>query len=162
MTLTPTNIEWVRNPDGSKGHVWNPVTGCTKVSAGCVNCYAEAVMERFGKGRKFTDVRCHPERLEAPLRRKKPTRIFVNSMSDLFHEDVPDPFIAAVFGVMAACPQHTFMVLTKTIGEAVKNIKIMHWAIIWRRLAHIYYLMGTRRMSLKAARLQVFKEGHYE
>ena len=113
MTLTPTNIEWVRNPDGSKGHVWNPVTGCTKVSAGCVNCYAEAVMDRFGKGRKFTDVRCHPERLDAPLRRKKPTRIFVNSMSDLFHPDVPDEFIDRVFAVMALCPQHTFMVLTK-------------------------------------------------
>ena len=112
-TLTPTNIEWVQNPDGSKGHVWNPVTGCTKVSAGCANCYAEAVMDRFGKGRKFTDVRCHPERLDAPLRRKKPTRIFVNSMSDLWHPDVPDEFIDRVFAVMALAPQHTFMVLTK-------------------------------------------------
>ena len=121
-TLTPTNIEWVQNPDGSKGHVWNPVTGCTKVSAGCVNCYAEAVMDRFGKGRKFTDVRCHPERLDAPLRRKKPTRIFVNSMSDLWHPDVPDEFIIRVFDVFRGCEVteyergggfHTFMVLTK-------------------------------------------------
>lgn len=111
---------------------WNPVTGCTKVSAGCKNCYAERVSKRTFAGqeelvhpegatdyepylrpRRFTDVRCHPERLDQPLRWRKPRRVFVNSMSDLFHEDVPDEFIAAVFGVMAAASSHTFQVLTK-------------------------------------------------
>lgn len=111
-----TSIEWT-------DATWNPVTGCTKVSAGCKHCYAETVAGRFwakqyppnadGSPRRFTDVRCHPERLEEPLRWRKPRRVFVNSMSDLFHEDVPDEFIAAVFGVMAACPQHTFQALTK-------------------------------------------------
>ncbi len=101
---------------------WNPVTGCAKVSSGCKNCYAEGVANRFwatqypevdGRPRRFTDVLCHPERLERPLHWTKPRRVFVNSMSDLFHEDVPDEFIDRVFAVMALSPQHTFQVLTK-------------------------------------------------
>ena len=100
---------------------WNPITGCTKVSQGCKNCYAKfqawprlaASKQTVYFGRKFEDVQCHPERLEQPLRWRKPRRVFVNSMSDLFHEDVPFEFIAAVFGVMAAAERHTFQVLTK-------------------------------------------------
>lgn len=103
--MTKTNIEWATD-------VWNPVTGCTKVSAGCKNCYAEKIAERFWGDRKFTDVECHPERLEDPLRWKKPRRIFVNSMSDLFHESVPNWFIDDVFRVMANT-KHTYMILTK-------------------------------------------------
>ena len=113
-----SDIEWTRNPDGSKGKAWNPVTGCTKVSQGCKHCYAEGIANRrLPHGgftdRPFTEVRCHPERLDIPLRWRKPQRVFVNSMSDLFHEDVPDSFIDQVFAVMALCPQHTFQVLTK-------------------------------------------------
>lgn len=104
--MTKTSIEWATD-------VWNPVTGCTKVSAGCKNCYAEKIAERFWGDRKFTDVECHPERLEDPLRWKKPRRIFVNSMSDLFHESVSDEFIWSVFSVMAVAEQHTYMILTK-------------------------------------------------
>lgn len=92
---------------------WNPVTGCTKVSAGCKFCYAERLFPRAYSGRKFTEVRWHAERLDQPLRWKKPRRIFVNSMSDLFHEDVPGAFIGKVFGVMAVARQHVFQVLTK-------------------------------------------------
>lgn len=99
---------------------WNPVTGCTKVSAGCKNCYAERDWARLSAnpktvyyGRKFTDVRCHPERLDQPLRWKKPRMIFVNSMSDLFHEDVPGSFIDQVFAVMALSPWHIYQILTK-------------------------------------------------
>lgn len=107
-----TGIEWT-------DATWNPVTGCTKVSAGCKHCYAEREWPRLTKlvpayaGRDFTDVRCHPERLDQPLRWKKPRKVFVNSMSDLFHPDVPDAFIDQVFAVMALCPQHTFQILTK-------------------------------------------------
>lgn len=110
-----TTIEWTRGDDGSMGETWNPVTGCTKVSQGCKHCYAERVFPRaYAKsGRKFTDVQCHPERLKAPLHWRKPRRVFVNSMSDLFHEDVPDEFIDQVFAVMALASQHTFQVLTK-------------------------------------------------
>jgi protein gp37 len=112
-----TQIEWTEA-------TWNPVTGCAKVSQGCKNCYAERDWARLSAntqtvyyGRAFTDVRCHPERLDQPLRWTKPRLIFVNSMSDLFHQDVPDEFIAEVFVTMAKCPQHTFQILTKRPGR---------------------------------------------
>ncbi|MDY6979179.1 MAG: phage Gp37/Gp68 family protein [Pseudomonadota bacterium] len=100
---------------------WNPVTGCTKVSAGCKNCYAEREWPRLAAnpkaakyyGREFTDVRCHEEVLDQPLRWQKPRRIFVNSMSDLFHENVPDYFIGAVFNTMYDAKRHQFQLLTK-------------------------------------------------
>jgi len=104
-----TKIEWT-------DETWNPVTGCSKVSSGCKFCYAETFAGRqMGrwKGRAFTDVRCHEDRLEQPLRWRKPRRVFVNSMSDLFHPAVPDAFIDRVFAVMALTPQHTYQVLTK-------------------------------------------------
>ncbi|MHB1953512.1 MAG: DUF5131 family protein [Acidiferrobacteraceae bacterium] len=116
---------------------WNPVTGCTKVSAGCKHCYAERDWPRFyGKtevivplpqghvidgvrltevlaARPFTHVLCHEDRLDTPIRWKRPRKIFVNSMSDLFHENVPDQFIDQVFATMALCHRHTFQILTK-------------------------------------------------
>lgn len=108
-----TKIEWT-------DATWNPVTGCAKVSQGCKNCYAERDWKRLSAmpqtvyfGRKFTDVATHNDRLGQPLRWKRPRRIFVNSMSDLFHLDVPDDFIERVFAVMAHAKQHTFQVLTK-------------------------------------------------
>ncbi|MFD8496282.1 DUF5131 family protein [Amycolatopsis sp. NPDC059657] len=101
-----TKIEWT-------DETWNPVTGCTKVSAGCDHCYAEVMHERFnGKG-SFATVQLKPSRLDKPLGWKRPRKVFVNSMSDLFHDQVPDEFIAKVFAVMASCPQHTFQLLTK-------------------------------------------------
>jgi protein gp37 len=97
---------------------WNPVTGCSKVSPGCAHCYAEAFAERFRgvPGHPYEqgfDLRLWPERLTAPLLWTKPRRVFVNSMSDLFHELVPDDYVRQVFDVMAAAPQHQFQVLTK-------------------------------------------------
>jgi protein gp37 len=96
---------------------WNPVTGCTKVSPGCAHCYAEAITLRFGAGGPFLPglgaIRLHYERLDIPLKWKAPRRIFVNSMSDLFHEDVPLEFIQCVFEVMARASRHTFQILTK-------------------------------------------------
>lgn len=112
-----SGIEWT-------DATWNPVTGCTKVSQGCKNCYAEREWARIAAprdrckpnrytGRAFTDVACHEDLLDRPLRWQKPRRIFVNSMSDLFHESVPFGFIDKVFAVMALCPRHRFQVLTK-------------------------------------------------
>lgn len=101
---------------------WNPVTGCSKVSQGCKNCYALRDWARLAApraklnaytGREFTDVRFHPERLDQPFRWRRPRRVFVNSMSDLFHENMEHHEIEKVFGVMGACPQHTFQILTK-------------------------------------------------
>lgn len=106
---------------------WNPVTGCSKLSQGCKNCYALREWPRLSAprpkpnvytGREFTDVQCHPERLDQPLRWAKPRRIFVNSMSDLFHEDVPFTFIDSVMAVMWLSVRHTYQVLTKRIERA--------------------------------------------
>lgn len=117
-----TGIEWTRSDDGTPGATWNPVTGCTKVSPGCDHCYAETFAERWRgiPGHHFEngfDVTLRPERLDQPLRWKRPRRIFTNSMSDLFHEAVPDGYIAQVFAVMGAARQHTFQVLTKRHGR---------------------------------------------
>lgn len=101
-----SKIEWT-------DATWNPVTGCSKVSQGCKFCYAERVFPRPYPGREFTDVRCHPERLEQPLKWKKPRRIFVNSMSDLFHEKVTTDFILQVYVTMLHADQHVFQILTK-------------------------------------------------
>lgn len=116
----PTKIEWAKNLDGTPGETWNPVTGCTPVSEGCENCYARRLAKRFPQIhdperqlRRFSAIHTHKDTLDIPLRWRKPRRVFVCSMGDLFHENVPDKFIAAMFGVMAACPHHTFMVLTK-------------------------------------------------
>lgn len=106
-----TGIEWT-------DATWNPVTGCEKVSPGCDHCYALTLAERFrgAPGHYFEhgfDVQLRPDKLDLPLRWRRPRRIFVNSMSDLFHKDIPDEYIARVFAVMAFAPQHTFQLLTK-------------------------------------------------
>lgn len=103
---------------------WNPVSGCTEVSPGCAHCYAKTFAERWRgiEGHYYEhgfDVQLRPQQLEKPLTWKKPRRIFVNSMSDLFHEAIPDEYIDRVFAVMALCPQHTFQVLTKRIERAL-------------------------------------------
>ncbi len=106
-----STIEWT-------DATWNPVRGCTKISPGCKNCYAERFAERFRgvRGHPFEfgfDLRLVPDKLDVPLRWKRPKRIFVNSMSDLFHEDVPDTYISAVSEVMRLADWHVFQVLTK-------------------------------------------------
>lgn len=108
---TESRIEWTEQ-------TWNPTVGCTKISPGCKNCYAETVARRlhamgmrgYENGFRLTLM---PERLSEPLERRKPTVYFVNSMSDLFHEKVPFEYIHQVFGVMSQASQHTFQVLTK-------------------------------------------------
>ena len=118
-----TKIEWCTNPDGTKGETWNPITGCTQISEGCQNCYAKRMANRL-KGRCGYDadnpfnVTLHPERLDEPLRWKKPRRIFVCSMGDLFHPEVRSDFIEVMFGIMSFLPQHTFLVLTKRPWQA--------------------------------------------
>lgn len=107
---TSTGIEWT-------DATWNPVTGCTKTSPGCAHCYAEAVTLRFKRGPAFlpavAKVVLHEDRLGQPLSWRGPRRIFVNSMSDLFHDDVPFEFIERVFNIMGKASWHTFQVLTK-------------------------------------------------
>jgi protein gp37 len=93
--------------------VWNPTTGCLSVSPGCDHCYARRITERFSGPGSFEHIVLHPERLERPLHWHRPRRIFVNSMSDLFHAKVPEEFILSVWSVMDRAGQHTFQVLTK-------------------------------------------------
>src|SRR5262245_51606219 len=97
---------------------WNPATGCTKISPGCQNCYAERLAARLHRMQnpRYTngfDLTLHKDQLDLPLRWKRPKRIFVNSMSDLFHKDVPDDFIQAVFSTMIQAHWHNFQILTK-------------------------------------------------
>ena len=104
---------------------WNPVTGCTEVSPGCDNCYARTFAERWRgiPGHHYEqgfDLRLWPDRLEHPLKWKKPRRIFVNSMSDLFHREVPDEFIFQVFEVMEKADWHTYQILTKRPTRLVR------------------------------------------
>lgn len=113
-----STIEWT-------DATWNPITGCTEVSPGCDHCYARVFAERFRgvSGHPYEqgfDLRLWPERLELPLQWKKPRRIFVNSMSDLFHQDVPDEYIFQVFEVMRRADHHVFQVLTKRSARLAK------------------------------------------
>jgi protein gp37 len=118
---TQTSIEWTEQ-------TWNPTTGCTKISPGCQHCYAGTMARRlkamgvngYKKGFKLT---LQPHRLHEPLRRKKPTIYFVNSMSDLFHEKIRDAYIRQVFDVMKNAPFHTFQVLTKRAERMAEFFK---------------------------------------
>ncbi len=126
----PTRIEWT-------DETWNPLRGCTKVSPGCKHCYAETFAERFRgvPGHPFEqgfNLRLAPHKLDEPLRWQRPRRVFVNSMSDLFHEDVPLDYIQRVFGVMAEASKHTFQVLTKRSGRLVALHEQLPWpANVW-------------------------------
>jgi len=117
----PTGIEYV-------DETWNPVTGCTKISAGCKNCYAERMAKRLaGRFGYPADepfrVTLHPDRLDQPLHWKNPRRIFVNSMSDAFHEDIDFAFIDHIFAVAAVCSQHTLLILTKRERRMLEYIE---------------------------------------
>ncbi|CAN5488885.1 DUF5131 family protein [soil metagenome] len=120
-----SSIEWT-------DATWNPVTGCNQVSPGCDHCYALAFAERF-RGvpnhpyEQGFDLRLWPERLKMPLKWKKPRRIFVNSMSDLFHADIPDEFIIEIFDTMAKADWHIFQILTKRPQRLSRLAKSLPW-----------------------------------
>ena len=128
--MAQSSIEWTEM-------TWNPSTGCNKLSAGCKFCYAEVMtrrlkgmgQEKYANGFKLT---IHPSTLEAPYTWKKPQLVFVNSMSDLFHKDIPLSFIKRVFKVMNETPQHTYQVLTKRGDILYKHHKELKWTSnIW-------------------------------
>lgn len=111
LSMTKSRIEWTE-------HTWNPVTGCTNVSPGCKHCYARSFAERLkamgasGYANGFA-VTLHPERLLEPMKRKRPTVYFVNSMSDLFHDQVPAEFVERIIETIVRTPQHRYQILTK-------------------------------------------------
>lgn len=129
-----TGIEWT-------DATWNPTTGCTKVSAGCDNCYAEALAHRLQRD-TYTQklpvvdtpenradpfaVRVWPERLDAPARWAEPRHVFVNSMSDLFHKDIPEEFVRRCFDVMLQVDRHVYQILTKRPARAARFVNIKH------------------------------------
>ena len=120
-----STIEWTEA-------TWNPVTGCTKVSAGCKHCYAERMylrLQAMGKPHYSGGFRLalHEDALTIPFRWRSPRLIFVNSMSDLFQEDVPLAFIQQVFEVTTSCPHHTFQILTKRPQIAAQFAVALHW-----------------------------------
>lgn len=140
-----TGIEWT-------DATWNAVRGCTKVSEGCQFCYAMQVAYRFsGPGQPYeglamkvggqaqwtNQITLAPERLHDPLKWRKPRRIFVNSMSDLFHGLIPDEYIDQMFAVMALCPQHTFQVLTKRPQRMQAYLTAPHRVRCWREAAKL-------------------------
>lgn len=121
-----SSIEWTE-------YSWNPVTGCSKVSSGCLNCYAERMAKRFKaigvhRYRAGFDVQIHSDLMGVPYRLKKPHVIFVNSMSDLFHEAIPEHFIRDIFTVMNNCHQHTFQILTKRSQRMLRLSKELRWS----------------------------------
>lgn len=155
-----STIEWTDS-------TWNPVTGCTKVSTGCKHCYAETFAERWRgvPGHPFEhgfDLRLWPQRLRLPLEWKKPRMIFVNSMSDLFHERVPIEFIAEVFDTMTRAHWHTFQVLTKRSERMASLAQRLVWPRnVWmgvsienarylRRIDHLRVVpAGVRFLSIE-------------
>ena len=131
-----SKIEWT-------DATWNPVTGCSKISPGCKHCYAERMAKRLQamdqpKYRNGFAVTSHPDALDAPLGWKRPRRIFVNSMSDLFHDDVEDDFIQSVFQTMTAADWHQYQVLTKRPGRVVdiEDVGLLYGTLPWP--AHIW------------------------
>jgi protein gp37 len=177
MSSIKTAIEWTDK-------TWNPTTGCTKVSPGCKFCYAETITQRFAhnfpNGFDFT---MHPNRLNEPRRWRKPSLVFVNSMSDLFHEEMPLEFLQQIFTVMRECPQHTFQVLTKRherllelapllewsrniwIGVSVENQNYVHRVDYLRQVpAAVRFLsceplLGSLELNLNGIRDQCFEQG---
>ncbi len=120
-----TRIEWTES-------TWNPVTGCSKISAGCLNCYAERMAHRLKamgnlNYRNGFNVTLHPHLVKAPLRWRSPRLVFVNSMSDLFHEDVPLQFIREIFSAMSEAHWHTFQVLTKRSSRLLELASKLEW-----------------------------------
>ncbi len=123
--MANSSIEWTES-------TWNPVTGCTKISSGCLNCYAERMARRlkamgqknYRNGFKVT---CHKHTLDMPLQWKKPQMVFVNSMSDLFHKDVPDDFILDIFLTMEKALQHQYQILTKRAERLAKLSPELSW-----------------------------------
>ncbi|MFN4865691.1 MAG: DUF5131 family protein [Cyanobium sp.] len=149
--MSLSTIEWTEA-------TWNPVTGCSKVSAGCLHCYAERMAARLqAMGQKNYRngflVTCHPQMLELPKRWKKPRLIFVNSMGDLFHEQVPLAFVQQCFAVMRETPQHTYQLLTKRSRRLAEVAGDLVWpANLWMGVtvesqAEVKRIIDLRRVS---------------
>ncbi|MEG3863486.1 DUF5131 family protein [Microcoleus sp. herbarium12] len=149
MSNINTAIEWC-------DRTWNPTTGCDKVSPGCTHCYAEALTKRFHTNfPNGFDLTLHRNRLEEPKRWKKPSRIFVNSMSDLFHEEVPIDFLKEVFEVMRETPHHIYQILTKRDKRLEELASQLEWSDnIWMGVSvenqsYVHRVDSLRKVNAK-------------
>ena len=169
-----TSIEWTRGDDGTEGKTWNPTTGCDRISPGCDNCYALTMAKRL-KGMELArgatnpkyqndgdprtsgpgfGITGHPDTLAEPLRWKKPRRVFVNSMSDLFHARVTTELITSVWKTMAATPQHTYQVLTKRASRLAPVLAKVHAELgLTEPLPNVW--LGVSVESQKYANLRI-------
>lgn len=144
-TTSYTKIEWA-------DRTWNPVTGCSKVSPGCGNCYAERLAERLRGTKAFPvgfDIQLRGHKLWDPLKIKAPSRIFVNSMSDLFHREIPDDYLEEVWETMLAADWHTFMILTKRAHRMVQKIRELHL----ETPSHIWLGVSVENQEMADSRL---------
>jgi len=163
-----TKIEWTRGDDGTPGSTWNPTTGCDRISLGCDNCYALTMAKRLkgmGSAKYQNDgdprtsgpgfgLTVHEDVLTEPLRWRKPRRVFVNSMSDLFHARVPAGFITRVWETMQATPQHTYQILTKRPERLARVLGEVHQSLgITEPLANVW--LGTSVENQKYADLRI-------
>jgi protein gp37 len=151
---TSSHIEWTEM-------TWNPVTGCSKTSSGCKHCYAERMAkrlhamgsERYANGFRLT---LHPDLADAPRTWKKPRLVFVNSMSDLFHEAVPTEFIKQIFETMVDCPQHTFQILTKRSERLRELSGVLPWpSNVWMGVSVEDSRVIKRVVDLQAVPAQI-------
>lgn len=154
--MSKTKIEWSNN-------VWNPITGCDKISAGCRSCYAERMSKRLAGRFGYPlapdnfKVTCHPERINEPLKWKNPKRIFVCSMSDFFHKDVPVDFLLRLYVVMRLCQQHTFQILTKRPDRILDVFSYLdiweHFPQRWRN--NIWYGVSVENQKTADERIPI-------
>ncbi|OGA43743.1 MAG: hypothetical protein A3G25_07785 [Betaproteobacteria bacterium RIFCSPLOWO2_12_FULL_63_13] len=151
---TKSNIEWTEV-------TWNPVTGCTKISQGCKHCYAERMAKRLTamgaeRYRNGFEVTLHPDLVDLPRRWRQPRVVFVNSMSDLFHDDVPLAYIQRVFATMRDCPHHTFQILTKRSDRLAQFAPLLQWpANVWMGVSVEDARVRHRIADLQATPAQV-------
>lgn len=151
-----TKIEWVQNPDGTLGKTWNPITGCTKISLGCQYCYAERMAKRLAGRHGYPidnpfQVTLHPDRLNRPVKWKKPIMIFMCSMSDYFHEDVPEDYLFQILETIKQCPHHTFQILTK---RSERMLKISHKIKQWPANAWIGVTVEAKQYKVRINHLK--------
>lgn len=160
-----SKIEWTEA-------TWNPVTGCTEVSPGCDHCYAKTFAERFRgvKGHPYEqgfDLKLWPDRLNVPYRWVTPRRIFVNSMSDLFHADIPDSFILQAFRTMMLTPRHTYQILTKRpsrlantplLEKVMREVRLLTFSDEWPRQIWLGTSIESQEYAWRADKLRQAQE----
>ena len=144
-----TKIEWTQN-------TWNPVSGCTQISPGCDNCYAKGIAERMGS-KAFPngfDVTLRPHKLSDPLKWKQPSLVFVNSISDLFHRDIPEDFLTQIWTTMLTADHHTYQVLTKRPHRMVHKLRSLRL----KTAPHIWLGVSVENQAMAKSRIPTLLE----